>query len=64
MYITNGIGGIGVCIPLRFAQVSTSRKDRKQCENLLSFTQHLSFPNQKTIILVDFNQNIPKKSQP
>jgi len=62
--ITNGIRVIGVCIPWRFAHVSTGRKDRKPWEDHLSFTQHLSFPNQKTIILGDFNQNIPKKSQP
>ena len=55
---------IGVCIPWRFAHVSTGRKDRKPWEDHLSFTQHLSFPNQRTIILGDFNQNIPKKSQP
>ena len=60
--ITNGIRVIGVCIPWRFAHVSTGRKDRKPWEDYLSFTQHLSFPNQRTIILGDFNQNIPNKS--
>ena len=61
---TNGIKIIGVCIPWRFAHVSTGRKDRKPWEDHLSFIQNLSFSNQKTIILGDFNQNIPKKNQP
>ncbi|MDC3171001.1 endonuclease/exonuclease/phosphatase family protein [Prochlorococcus sp. AH-716-E13] len=61
---TNGIRIIGICIPWRFAHVSTGRKDRKPWEDHLSFIQNLSFSNQKTIILGDFNQNIPKKNQP
>ena len=59
--ITNGIKIIGLCIPWRFAHVSTGRKDRKPWEDHLSFIQNLSFSNQKTIILGDFNQIIPKK---
>ncbi len=62
--ITKGIRIIGLCIPLRFAHVSTGRKDRKPWEDHLSFIQNLSFSNEKTIILGDFNQNIPKKHQP
>lgn len=62
--ITNGIRIIGICIPWRFAHVSSGRKDRKPWEDHLSFIQNLSFSNQKTIILGDFNQNIPKKNQP
>ncbi len=62
--ITNGIKIIGICIPWRFAHVSTGRKDRKPWEDHLSFIQNLSFSNEKTIILGDFNQNIPKKNQP
>ena len=62
--ITKGIRIIGLCIPLRFAHVSTGRKDRKPWEDHLSFIQNLSFSNEKTIILGDFNQNIPKKNQP
>ena len=62
--VTNGIRIIGLCIPWRFAHVSTGRKDRKPWEDHLSFIQNLSFSNQKTIILGDFNQNIPKKNQP
>ena len=62
--VTNGIRIIGLCIPWRFAHVSTGRKDRKPWEDHLSFIQNLNFSNQKTIILGDFNQNIPKKNQP
>ena len=62
--ITNGIKIIGLCIPWRFAHVSTGSKDRKLWEHHLSFIQNLSFSNQKTIILGDFNQIIPKKNQP
>ena len=62
--VTSGIRIIGLCIPWRFAHVSTGRKDRKPWEDHLSFIQNLNFPNQKTIILGDFNQNIPKKNQP
>jgi len=62
--VTSGIRIIGLCIPWRFAHVSTGRKDRKPWEDHLSFIQNLSFSNQKTIILGDFNQNIPKKKQP
>ena len=59
--VTGGIRIIGICIPWRFAHVSTGRKDRKPWEDHLSFIQNLSFSNEKTIILGDFNQNIPKK---
>ena len=62
--VTSEIRIIGLCIPLRFAHVSTGRKDRKPWEDHLSFIQNLSFSNEKTIILGDFNQNIPKKNQP
>ena len=62
--VTGGIRIIGICIPWRFAHVSTGRKDRKPWEDHLSFIQNLSFSNEKTIILGDFNQNIPKKNQP
>ena len=62
--VTSGIRIIGLCIPWRFAHVSTGRKDRKPWEDHLSFIQNLSFSNEKTIILGDFNQNIPKKNQP
>ena len=33
-------------------------------EDHLSFIKNLSFSDEKTIILGDFNQNIPKKNQP
>ena len=62
--VTNGIRIIGLCIPWRFAHVSTGRKDRKPWEDHLSFIQNLTLSHQKTIILGDFNQNIPKRNQP
>ena len=62
--ITNGIRIVGLCIPWRFAHVSTGRKDRRPWEDHLSFIQNLSFSNEKTIIIGDFNQNIPRKNQP
>ena len=62
--VTNGIRIIGLCIPWRSAHVSTGRKDRKPWEDHLSFIQNLTLSHQKTIILGDFNQNIPKKNQP
>ena len=62
--VTGGIRIIGICIPWRFAHVSTGRKDRKPWEDHLSFIKNLSFSNEKTINLGDFNQNIPKKNQP
>ena len=62
--VTNGIKIVGLCIPWRFAHVSTGRKDRKPWEDHLSFIKNLSFSNEKTIILGDINQNIPKKNQP
>ena len=62
--ITNGIKIIGICIPWRFAHVSTGRKDRKPWEDHISFIQNLDFSRKKTIILGDFNQNIPKQNQP
>ena len=61
---TNGIKIIGVCIPWRFAHVSTGRKDRKTWEDHLSFIENLNLEKKRTILLGDFNQNIPKKSQP
>ena len=62
--VTNGIKIVGLCIPCTFAHVSTARKDRKLWEDHLSFIKNFSFSNEKTIILGDFNQNIPKKNQP
>ena len=61
---TNGIKIIGVCIPWRFAHVSTGRKDKKPWEDHLSFIENLNLEKKRTILLGDFNQNIPKKSQP
>ena len=61
---TNGIKIIGVCIPWRFAHVSTGRKDKKPWEDHLSFIENLNLEKKRTILLGDFNQNIPQKSQP
>ena len=59
--ITNGIRIVGLCIPWRFAHVSTGQKDRKPLEDHLSFIKNLSLSNEKTIILGDFNQNTRKR---
>ena len=44
--------------------VSTGRKDKKPWEDHLSFIENLNLEKKRTILLGDFNQNIPKKSQP
>lgn len=62
--ITMGITFIGICIPWRFAHVSTGRKNRKQWQDHLTFIENLNIKKNKTIILGDFNQNIPKTNQP
>jgi exonuclease III len=62
--ITMGIRFIGICIPWRFAHVSTGRKDRKPWEDHISFIKNLTIPKGETVLLGDFNQNIPRKNQP
>jgi len=61
---TMGIRFIGICIPWRFAHVSTGRKDRKPWEDHISFIKGLSINDKNTILLGDFNQNIPRRNQP
>ena len=39
--ITMGIRFVGICIPWRFAHVSTGRKDRKPWEDHLAFIENL-----------------------
>lgn len=64
------INCIGVCIPWADAHVSTGRKDRKRWEDHLQYLKGLShitnnLPNDiPSVILGDFNQRIPKGSQP
>lgn len=62
--ITMGIRFIGICIPWRFAHVSTGRKDRKPWEDHLTFIENLRITKNKTILMGDFNQHIPKTYQP
>ena len=62
--ITMGIRFIGICIPWRFAHVSTGRKDRKPWEDHLTFIENLKITKNKTILMGDFNQHIPKTYQP
>ena len=62
--ITMGIRFVGICIPWRFAHVSTGRKDRKPWEDHLTFIENLRITKNKTILMGDFNQHIPKTYQP
>ena len=69
--VTGGIRFVGVCIPWRDAHVRTGRKDRKAWEDHLSYCQGLRSILEKcarsgtpTCVLGDFNQRIPKGSQP
>jgi hypothetical protein len=69
--VTNGVRFIGVCIPWRDAHVRTGRKDRlpwddhevylKEIKPILQ--KHLS-KNFPVCMLGDFNQRIPRQSQP
>ncbi len=62
--ITNDIAVVGVCIPWKQAHVSTGRKNRKNWEDHLSYLEGLGdiLPNleQKTLVMGDFNQRIPR----
>jgi len=63
--ITENINVLGVCIPWKDAHVSTGRKDRKIWEDHLSYLEGLqnilSGLTEKTLVMGDFNQRIPKK---
>ena len=63
---TQGVDVWGVCIPWRDCHVSTGRKDSKQWDQHIRFCEQLSElqPTGPTMIAGDFNQKIPKASQP
>jgi endonuclease/exonuclease/phosphatase family metal-dependent hydrolase len=59
---------VGVCIPWAGAHVTTGRRDRKRWEDHLTYLSALkkvlASVDQKTIILGDFNQAIPRRKAP
>ena len=60
---------VGVCIPWRDAHVRTGRKDRAAWQDheswLLGFaTLHWRQARERTVVLGDFNQRIPRRRQP
>ena len=60
---------VGVCIPWRDAHVRTGRKDRvgwQDHESWLSgfATLHCRQARERTVVLGDFNQRIPRRRQP
>ena len=63
---TQGVDVWGVCIPWRDCHVSTGRKDSKQWDQHIRFCEQLSELQSTgpTMIAGDFNQKIPKASQP
>ncbi len=69
--VTAGIRFIGVCIPWRDAHVRTGRKDRQPWEDHLAYCRALGNILQKysqsdvpICILGDYNQRIPRGTQP
>jgi exonuclease III len=69
--ITGGIRFVGVCIPWRDAHVRSGRKDRSAWEDHLSYCGGLKrvlarYSGDRTPICLvgDFNQRIPRASQP
>ena len=59
----------GVCIPWSGAHVSTGRRDRTRWEDHLSYLEGLrpllrAEPSKPHILLGDFNQTVPRGSQP
>jgi hypothetical protein len=68
---TGGIRFVGVCIPWRDAHVRTGRRDRKPWDDHVSYCRGLGrflavFAGQETptCVLGDYNQRIPRVSQP
>ena len=60
---------VGVCIPWRDAHVRTGRKDRAGWQDHESWlsgfaTLHWRQAREKTVVLGDFNQRIPRRRQP
>lgn len=69
--ITEGIRFVGVCIPWKDAHVRTGRRDRQPWEDHLSYCQGLerilkTYAQQSIpiCILGDYNQRIPRLTQP
>jgi endonuclease/exonuclease/phosphatase family metal-dependent hydrolase len=69
--ITSGIRFVGVCIPWRDAHVSSGRKDRQPWEDhmayLVGLTGILKRYSEQSVpvcLLGDYNQRIPRISQP
>ena len=68
---TGGIRFVGVCIPWRDVHVNTGRRDRKPWEDHLSYCDGLgrvlaghAERETPTCVLGDYNQRIPRVSQP
>ena len=60
---------VGVCIPWRDAHVRTGRRDRVAWEDHLAFLKGFSelpyrSATERTVVLGDFNQRIPRRSTP
>ncbi len=62
---TQGVDVVGVCIPWKDAHVSTGRKDREAWEDHIAYLNGLqnvlSSKRDKTFVMGDFNQRIPRK---
>lgn len=59
---------VGVCIPWRDAHVRTGRRDRKPWEDHLQYLHvlktYLAEFDDRTVVIGDFNQRVPKAGQP
>ena len=69
--VTQGIRFIGVCIPWRDAHVKTGKREKRPwqdhlayCAGLRRVLQHYSRDPRPICILGDFNQRIPRSTQP
>ena len=68
VWTAEGLRVIGVCIPWQDAHVATGRKDRKRWEDHLDYLKALDayLPKRldRTVMLGDFNQRLPRYWQP
>lgn len=60
---------IGVCVPWKDAHVRTGRRDRKAWDDHATYLEHLpktlqSLARNRTVVLGDFNQTIPRTRAP
>jgi len=69
--VAEGIRFVGVCIPWKDAHVNTGRRNRKPWEDHLSYCAGLkrflhchSAPRPPVCVLGDYNQRIPRATQP